>query len=311
MQIAGIDCGMSILDLFGMSPTPSKADRPPYFVSTQVTEARRYYLDLAPKPARQITVVCGGCERMRSDYLVERNTFPFFVIEFVSEGAGSLELAGRRYRLRAGMTFLYGPGVRHVIRTEPSRPMLKYYIAFAGTVGGGLLDESPLRGWKAVQVSSPKEVVEFFEILQREGASESMYGARICAALVPVLITKITERAVPYAIGESRALATFHRAKHWIERHYEHLRTVEQAARACHVEVAYLSRLFQRFGHTTPYRFLMWLKMNRATELLVDEGMLVKEVAAELEFADAFHFSRSFKRHYGLSPGHFVRHSRD
>jgi len=135
MQIAGIDCGMSILDLLGMSPTPSKPDRPPYFVSTQVTEARRYYLDLAPKPARQITVVCGGCERMRSDYLVERNTFPFFVIEFVAEGAGSLELAGRRYRLRAGMTFLYGPGVRHVIRTEPSRPMLKYYIAFAGTSG--------------------------------------------------------------------------------------------------------------------------------------------------------------------------------
>jgi AraC-like DNA-binding protein len=311
MQMAGIDCGMSILDLIVMSSTQGKVDRPPYFVSTQVTEARRYYLDLAPKPTRHIKVVCGGCERMRSDYLVERNTFPFFVLEFVAEGAGSLELAGRRYRLRTGMTFWYGPNVRHIIRTEASRPMLKYYIVFAGTEGERLLEESPLRGWKAVQVSSPKEVVEFFEILQREGASESMYGARICAALVPVLITKITERAVPYAIGESRALATFHRAKHWIERHYERLRTVEQAARACHVEVAYLSRLFQRFGHTTPYRFLMRLKMNRATELLIDNGMLVKEVAAELEFADAFHFSRAFKRLYGLSPGHFVKHSRD
>src|SRR5258708_26270559 len=116
--------------------------------------------------------------------------------------------------------------------------MLKYYVACAGTSGGVLLDESALRGWKALIVSSPKEVVEFFEILQREGASDSMYGARICAALVSVLITKITERAVPYAIGESRALATFHRAKHWIERHYERLRTVEQAARPRHVAVA-------------------------------------------------------------------------
>jgi len=153
--------------------------------------------------------------------------------------------------------------------------------------------------------------VDLFEILQREGASESVYGARICAALAPVLIMKITERAVPYAVGESRALATFHRAKHWIERHYVHLKTVEQAAQACHVEVAYLSRLFQRFGHTTPYRFLMRLKMNRATELLVDSGMLVKEVAAKLEFGDAFHFSRVFKRFYGLPPGRFVKHSRD
>lgn len=55
----------------------------------------------------------------------------------------------------------------------------------------------------------------------------------------------------------------------------------------------------------------MRLKMNRATELLVDGGMLVNEVAPELEFAEAFHFSRVFKHHYGLSMGHFVKHSRD
>jgi len=122
---------------------------------------------------------------------------------------------------------------------------------------------------------------------------------------------KISERAVPYAVGKSRALATFHRAKQWIERHYAQLKTVEQAAQACHVEVAYLSRLFQRYGHTTPFRFLMRLKMNRATELLLDSGMLVKEVASKLEYADEFHFSRAFKRIYGLPPGRFVKHGRD
>jgi AraC-like DNA-binding protein len=293
-----------------MPPAESKG-KLPYFVSTQVTEARRYFLEMAPKSAHEIAVICGGCERARPDYLVDRSTYPFFVLEFVAEGAGSLELAGRRYRLRAGMSFCYGPGVRHIIRTEASRPMLKYYIVFTGAEGKRLLEESPLHGWKAAQASSPKEIVELFEMLQREGAGEGSYGARICAALLPVLIMKITERTVSYAVSESRALATFHRAKHWIERHYTQLRTIEQAARACHVEVAYLSRLFQRYGHTTPYRFLMRLKMNRATELLVDGGMLVKEVAAKLEFADEFHFSRVFKRLYGLPPGHFVKHSRD
>jgi AraC-like DNA-binding protein len=47
----------------------------------------------------------------------------------------------------------------------------------------------------------------------------------------------------------------------------------------------------------------MRLKMNRATELLVDGGLLVKEVAEKLEFVDAFHFSRVFKRFYGLPLG--------
>ena len=294
-----------------MPGSRAKPDNLPYFISTQVTEARRYYLDLAPKGTTKMAVVCGGCERVRSDYLVDRSTFPFLVLEFVAEGAGTVELSGRHYRLQAGMSFSYGPGVPHIIRNEPARPMLKYFVVFAGIEARRLLDESPLHAGRAVQVSSPKEIVELYEILQREGTSESEYGARICAALVPVLIMKITERAVPYAVGESRALATFHRAKHWIERHYVHLRTVEQAAKACHIEVAYLSRLFQRFGHTTPYRFIMRLKMNRATELLVDDGMLVKEVAAKLEFADPFHFSRVFKRLYGLPPGRFIKHRRD
>jgi len=294
-----------------MASHQTRSEKLPYFVSSQVKEARRYFLDVAPKPTSQITVVCGGCERMRPDYVVDRSTFPFYVIEFVAEGAGSVELAGRRYRLQAGITFSYGPGISHTIHTEPARPMLKYYVVFTGGDGERLLEESPLHGNKSVQVSSPKEIVELFEILQREGASESDYGARICAALVPVLIMKITECAVPHSVSESRALATFHRAKHWIERHYLHLKTVEQTAQGCHIEVAYLSRLFQRFGRTTPYRFLMRLKMNRATQLLVDDGMLVKEVAAKLEFADAFHFSRVFKRFYGLPPGRFIRHGRN
>jgi AraC-like DNA-binding protein len=290
-----------------VAPQP-RPEKLPYFISTQVAEARRYFLDLAPEPTSRLVVVCGGCERVQPDYLVERDTFPFFVLEFVAEGAGSVDLAGRCYRLQAGIAFSYGPGVSHTIRNEPARPMLKYFIVFAGEAGKRLLDESPLHGSKAVQVSSPKEIVELFEILQREGASESEYGARICSALVPVLIMKIMERAVPHSIAESRALATFHRVKHWMERHYLQFRTVEQAAQDCHIEVAYMSRLFQRFGHTTPYRFLMRLKMNRATQLLLDDGMLVKEVAAKLDFADAFHFSRVFKRYYGLPPGRFIKH---
>lgn len=42
--------------------------------------------------------------------------------------------------------------------------------------------------------------------------------------------------------------------------------------------------------------------MNDAAELL-DEGLLVKEVAERLGFADAFQFSRAFKRVHGVPPG--------
>ena len=40
----------------------------------------------------------------------------------------------------------------------------------------------------------------------------------------------------------------------------------------------------------------------RLAELLLDEGLLVKETAARLGFADAFQFSRAFKRVHGVPP---------
>jgi AraC-like DNA-binding protein len=188
--------------------------------------------------------------------------------------------------------------------------MLKYYVDFTGSEATKLLKQSPLNRWRCVQVSAVREVQELFELLQREGASESPFGAKLCAGLIPVLLTKITERAVTAGTIEPRALATYERVKRWIEEHFMEVRTIGPIAQACHVDVAYLCRLFQRFAHTSPYQFLTRLKMGRATELLLDRALLVKETAAELGFPDPFQFSRAFKRVYGLSPEQFVRHGR-
>jgi AraC-like DNA-binding protein len=45
--------------------------------------------------------------------------------------------------------------------------------------------------------------------------------------------------------------------------------------------------------------------MNHAAQLL-DTGLLVKETAARLGFADAFQFSRAFKRIHGVPPIHLL-----
>ena len=317
--MAEIDYDMSIIDFDVVNAPSSTVPRPrrdqisqkrPAFVSTQVSEARRYFLDLRPGKTREITVVCGGCERVRPDYEVGRETFPYFAIEFVAEGEGSLTLAGREWRLRPGSVFTYGPGVPHRIRTEPDRPMLKYYVDFVGERARQLLAHSPVRPGECAQVSAPGELRTIFDLLQHNSPAEPPFAASICAALVPVLIHKIGEQAVACDDANPRALATFQRAKRYLEDHAAALKTLEQAARGCGVNLSYLCRLFQRFDRQTPYRFLLRMKMNRAAQLLLDDGLLVKEAAAALDFPDAFSFSRTFKLILGLSPAAFLRQSR-
>lgn len=100
---------------------------------------------------------------------------------------------------------------------------------------------------------------------------------------------------------------TYQRCRQYIQDHWLHLLTLEQAARECHVAPAYLCRLFRRFDRQSPYQFLLRLKMTHAAERLLAPDSSVKQVADLLGFDDRFHFSRVFKRVIGISPGQYAR----
>jgi AraC-like DNA-binding protein len=280
---------------------------PPTFFTPHVREARRFYLDLAP-PARQpLTVVCGGLERLAPDYSVDRPTFPYYSIEFVARGKGTLVLAGQIVRLLPGVVFAYGPEVPHKISTDRDDPLVKYFVDFAGRRAAELLLENGLPPGTSGRVLSPGEVARVFDDLSQNGLKSTRLTSRLCTTLLEYLVLKISESLSTWEETESPAHATYERCRQYIQANCIKLTGLPQIARQCHVVPAYLCRLFRRYDHQTPYQYLMRLKMNIAAERLRNPGVLVKQVAAELGFDDPFHFSRAFKNVLGLSPETFRR----
>jgi len=278
-------------------PDPSE----PAFISRQVTEARRYYLNLNPSRAGSFVVVCGGVERLRPEYVILRRNLPYFGVELVAEGEGSVVLNGRRFPLAPGSVFAYGPGIVHTIRNHTQHRMRKYYLVFAGREARALLQATGLGQWKALHVAALHELVDLFEALWREAREDTALARALCATLARLLLLKIQQHAVPGSRTVPRSFKTYERLRRHIEEHHLRVHTIDEIARECHVTPMYASRLFRRFGRTGAYQFLLRLKMNHAAELL-DEGLLVKETAARLGFADAFQFSRAFKRVHGVPP---------
>jgi len=54
--------------------------------------------------------------------------------------------------------------------------------------------------------------------------------------------------------------------------------------------------------NATPMKYLLNLKMEAATSLLLNTDLLIKEVAWKLGFSSQYHFSRAFKTFSGSSP---------
>ena len=60
--------------------------------------------------------------------------------------------------------------------------------------------------------------------------------------------------------------------------------------------------LFRHAFATTPNRYLITRRIERAKELLAAEGVSVTEVAELCGFSDVYYFSKVFKRETGMAP---------
>jgi len=279
----------------------------PDFFSADIESARRFCLDLNPSTPERLTVVCGGCEHCAPDYAIERNGFAYYTIEFVARGAGALTLAGSSYTLRPGTLFAYGPDEHHHITTDPTSLLVKYFVSIAGTEARVLLDQYGPAPGTVILTSSPSEVLNLFDELIRSGLRGTAFAPRIASLVLEQLLLRIAETSVSHGLAGGPAFATYLRCRQHIENRWGQIATLEQLARECEVDPAYVCRLFRRFDHQTPYQYLLRQKMTHAANRLTEKGTSIKQVADELGFSDPFHFSRVFRKVMGLPPGQFAR----
>lgn len=72
-------------------------------------------------------------------------------------------------------------------------------------------------------------------------------------------------------------------------------------------DYTYLANLFSELEGTTIERFYIESRIERAKELIVYEGMSIKEIAYELNYSSVSHLSLQFKKVTGYTPADFKK----
>ena len=67
------------------------------------------------------------------------------------------------------------------------------------------------------------------------------------------------------------------------------------------------SRLFRENTGVTPYQYLLQLRYNQASKLLHSNQYSIDEICEMVGVKDRFHFSRTFKKMYGVPPAQYRR----
>lgn len=104
---------------------------------------------------------------------------------------------------------------------------------------------------------------------------------------------------------EVRRVGPHHKMARIVDALYENLNdsiSVKELAVAASVSVSTLERLFKEHMNTTPWRFIIQVKMSTACHRMMNTDMKINEISASLGFLEHANFTRAFTQTMGISP---------
>lgn len=103
-------------------------------------------------------------------------------------------------------------------------------------------------------------------------------------------------------LSTSKKQSYFDEIHGFISKHYAEDITIDQIAALCRLNRSYLNSLFKTEFGISIQQFLIQFRLAKSIQLLAETTLSIKEVSEKVGYHDQLHFSKSFKKIYGVSP---------
>lgn len=278
----------------------------PSFISEEVEDGDYFFLNISDERRAPFGLACGGVERCSANYRLSRSEFRFFGIEYVISGTARVIVDGREFVARRGTLFGYPPMGSLLIESMGDAPLVKGFLDIYGPRAGDLFSRTAMAAGQPVEYAGTSWMEHNFrQIVSRaqEGGAQAM---QFCVLAAETLLLHSCDEGEIHRNRFSHAYDSYLKCRTEIQSNFRVLDTIGELAEQVGLDPAYISRLFQKFDHEGPYACLVRTKMSEAARLLMHEALSIKEVGWKVGYDDPAHFSRVFKKTFGVSPKNFV-----
>lgn len=251
----------------------------------------------------------GRLGRARSRLIVDHELI------YITSGRGVYRTTDSVVPLEAGVGLLIPPFVPHVFEVERKIHHQAVHFDLAPDL---LPNETPLDQREAYAVRLAEgwtwpgtwawparhASVDMLDRIIRDFATgDSLASAAASARLTMLLLDLLREQSDPDQPHHANLnRSRMEQAARWLERNLTSAVTAEDMAAAAGLSIRHFRRLFRDWAGMSPAEFILRARIARARHLLRNPDLLMKQIAAEVGFADQFHFSRVFRRMEGISP---------
>lgn len=235
---------------------------------------------------------------------------------FVMSGTGRYRADGEVFSIREGDLLIFNPGVKHQALYCPDAEVhaTEFFVGFSDVQFQGIpMNTMPLPDGALLLHTTGELRRKLYRIITLMQEEKAVYRQgryfMMKAYLMQMILLVVREQCEPVELSKGRAFESASKKYvveqiiSYFEDHYSEKISLDQIAENMYLSPFYISKIFKSETGDTPIRRLIDIRLEKAMELLEDgwQGS-IQEVAAKVGYDDAYHFSKLFKKRYGISP---------
>ena len=227
------------------------------------------------------------------------------VIHYVTKGCGTFKFNNKVYNLKEGDIFILLKGMDVEYMASIDDPWEYYWIGFSGSKVGEYLNRTSIIDSYVANCSGnskiPNIIVNMCEISKTYNPSNSD-DIVLLKELYSLLYTLIKEFPKPFEYKDKELHTYIQDAIDFINSNYMNSITVNDIAEHINLSRSYLYKMFMKNLKVSPQKYLINLRMYKATLLLKNTKLPIGEVASKVGYSDSLLFSKTFSRYFSMSP---------
>ena len=243
----------------------------------------------------------------KKNFYTERDFKDSYLLFYTIDGCGIIQQNDVTIRLLPDMALLINCRSPQSYRTDPDvGTWTHYWIHFDGEGMNGL-EELLIPDQKnaAVLLHTAELKSQFDQVLKNLENTSSATVLEDSLLMHGILTGMILRPEEPVSHNQKQ----IEKSAAYIQQHYTEHISLETLFDIAHMSKAYYMRLFRKYMGTTPYNYILNLRITKAKEYLEVTDMTIFEIASATGFSDDSAFSTRFSAITGISPLNYRKNS--
>lgn len=261
------------------------------------------------KESIDFALIYCGKEQCERGHRFGPNCRKRYVLHIVLEGKGILETGGKTYHLGPNDAFILFPHVEAYYEADAHEPWAYVWVGFDGVksymtmINAGFSEKEPV---KEIPSALTARLCSYIE--QMLDASQLTFANELKRnSYLMLFFADLVENYQKAQQTEQNDFSSVHvkHALEYITHHFQERIRINELAGYIGVNRSYLTNSFKRAFGLSPQELLINLRMEKASALLQNTALPVRDIAAQVGYEDSLAFSKIFKKYTGISPRQF------